>query len=260
MHPAIIRSLAAAGLSLGIVVSAAAAPPTTPTYNWTGFYIGGTAGGAWGSSDSSTSTTSIPGAEYDPTSLLAFNAAGIQSIKPRGFTGGFDAGYNRQPGSFVFGLEGDIESFRLEGSANSGPVLYPCCAPSTFMVTSDASTTWLATLRGRVGVAASNWLFFATGGAAFTTLHGNFSFSENFYGTSEAASVSGTKTGYTVGGGVEAGLWGRWTVKAEYLYVDFGSLSATGMDGVGILVFPQPFTHSIDLKANIARLGLNYRF
>src|SRR5208283_4222237 len=102
-------------------------------------------------------------------------------------------------------------------------------APSTFTVSSNASTTWLATARGRLGVAANNWLFFATGGAAFTNLGGNFAFNDNFPPPeAEAVSLSNTKTGYTVGGGIEAGLWGRWTAKAEYLYVDFGTVSGTG--------------------------------
>lgn len=235
------------------------APP--PPYSWTGFYIGGNAGGAWGSFDPSTSTVYNPLGSYDPSSVQAFNAAGSsQSIKPSGFTGGFEAGYNLQAGPIVFGVEGDIESFRLSGSATSGPVLYPCCAPTSFTVTSNASTSWLATVRGRVGVAANNWLFFATGGVAFTTLNGNFSFSETFYNSTEAVSLSNSKTGYTVGGGVEAGLWGGWTAKAEYLYVNFGTVSATGVDSGGTIPVPQTFTHSIDLKANIARVGLNYRF
>jgi outer membrane immunogenic protein len=234
------------------------APSYVAAYYWTGFYIGGNAGAAWGTFDPSTSTVYNPAGNYDLSSIQAFNAAGAQSIKPSGFTGGFEAGYNLQLGKFVFGLEGDIESFRLSGSATSGPVLYPCCAPNSFIVSSNASTSWLATARGRVGVAADNWLFFATGGAAFTTLNGNFSFSETFYGSTEAVSFANSKTGYTVGAGVEAGLWGNWTLKAEYLYVNLGTVSAIGINAAAGV--PQPFTNSIDLKANIARVGLNYRF
>jgi outer membrane immunogenic protein len=66
-----------------------------------------------------------------------------------------------------------------------------------------------------------------------------------------------------VGGGIEAGLSGAWTVKAEYLYVDFGSVSAVGLittPGLVALGSNNPFTHSVDLKAHILRLGLNYRF
>jgi outer membrane immunogenic protein len=258
MHRAIIRPLAAAGLSLSIVVSAAAAPPKMPTYNWTGFYIGGTAGGTWGSFNPTSSTVTVPVGEIN-ADVPAINAAGMQSIKPGGFTGGFEAGYNWQPSYLLFGLEGDIESFRLSGSASTGPVVYHG-GVGTFTLTSNASTDWLATARGRLGYVAGTWLFYATGGFAFTDLHGNFSFSETAFGGSEAASLSSSKTGYTVGGGVEASLSRQWSIKAEYLFVDFGTISALGTAAGGVLVPTYPFTHTMDLKANLARVGLNYHF
>jgi outer membrane immunogenic protein len=192
-------------------------------------------------------------------------AAGVQRISANGFTGGFEAGYNFQASNWVFGIEGDIESFHLSGNGISGPVVYLSAPPSTFTVISNASTSWLATARGRVGVATDNWLFIATGGAAFTNLKANFAFTDNFLappGAAESSSFSSNKTGYALGGGLEAGFWGHWSLKAEYLYIDFGQISAistnlTTSEGA----FPQnSFTHSIKLKANIARVGLNYHF
>ena len=241
------------------------APPVmVPAYNWSGFYIGATAGGAWGSFDPMTAVIFSPTGYFATTSTPAITAAGTQSIKPSGFTGGFEAGYNWQLSSLVVGVEGDVESFRLKGNSTSGPVLYPCCAPTAFVVSSSASTSWLATVRGRLGVAANNWLFFATGGAAFTNLSGNFAFSDTFATAAESGSVSNTKTGWTAGGGVEAGLWGNWSIKAEYLYVDFGRISANSTNLTAFtppIAFPtNVFTHSVDLKASIARLGVNYRF
>src|ERR1700744_3656773 len=176
-------------------------PPPAPVYSWTGFYIGGNAGGDWGSFDPQTSVVFSPIGYFAATSTPAITAAGSQSIKPSAFTGGFEAGYNRQFTNIVVGLEGDIESFRLKGSSTSGPVVYPCCAPTSFIVSSSASTSWLATVRGRLGVANNNWLFFVTGGAAFTNLSGNFAFSDNFAAAAESGSVSNTKAGFTAGGG-----------------------------------------------------------
>ncbi len=235
-------------------------PPPPPVASWTGFYVGGTAGGAWGRFATTSSTFNPGGGEFAPSSIAAFNAAGIQSIKPAGFTGGIEAGYNWQLGNVLLGVEGDLESFHLSGSANSGPLVYPCCAPSTFTVTSSARTNWLATVRGRLGYVAGDWLFFATGGAAFTTLHGTFGFSETFYGISELAPLSAAKSGYSVGGGVEAKLWSQWSAKVEYLHVDFGTVTTGSVAGAGILVIPLQFTHTIDLKADLVRLGLNYHF
>jgi outer membrane immunogenic protein len=233
-------------------------------YNWTGFYIGANAGGAWGTFDPSTAVVFSPTGYFATTSTPAITTAGAQVIKPNGFTGGFEAGVNWQAGNFVFGVEGDIESFRLSGNATSGPVLYPCCAPTSFTVMSNASTSWLATGRGRLGVAANNWLFYATGGVAFTNLNANFNFTDTFATAAESASISGTKVGWTAGGGIEAGLWQGWSVKAEYLYVDFGSVSVNSTNLTAFtppIAFPtNVFTHSVDLKASIARIGLNYRF
>lgn len=225
-------------------------------YNWTGFYVGGNAGGAWGSFDPTT-TTLVNGTYFLPSDVTQIGGAGAQSIKPNGFTGGFEAGYNWQWRNIVFGLEGDIESFRLSGSATSGSIGYISAPGTTFMVNSNASTSWLATARGRIGFAANNWLLFATGGAAFTNLSSNFSFTDTFAPASELVSFSNSRTGYTLGAGVELGLGGQWSAKAEYLYVDFGAVSATGF----LTNSPtQQLFHSADLKANIARVGINYRF
>jgi opacity protein-like surface antigen len=45
------------------------------------------------------------------------------------------------------------------------------------------------------------------------------------FGSPQAASFNTTKSGGTVGGGVEKRLWGGWTAKAEYLYVNLGSFN-----------------------------------
>jgi outer membrane immunogenic protein len=265
MHRTIITSLAAASLAVGIFASASAAPvkprpppPPAPYYNWSGFYVGGLAGGAWGTSNTTTSTSEVPGGEFAPPALAGFNAAGAQSIKPGAFIGGLEAGYNWQPSYLLFGLEGDIEWLHFNGSANTGPLPIIGTPGTFFAITSNASVSWLATARGRIGYAVNNWLFYVTGGAAFTTLHGNFVFAETLSGTTEAASIASSRVGYSIGGGVETYLWRQWSVKAEYLFVDFGSVSTTGI--LPVLPPQYTFTHTMDLKLNLARLGLNYHF
>jgi outer membrane immunogenic protein len=253
-------------ISLAFVGGASAADmyvKAPPPYSWTGFYVGGTAGTAWGSFDPTTSISFIPQPPgyFDPTSVPVVNAVGLQSIKATGFTGGLEAGYNLQAGNVVGGIEIDFGYLGLAGSAQ-GSGLYPCCAPTGFTINSSAHTDWLLTARPRLGIASNNWLYYVTGGVAVTNLNGNFTFSDNANSAMETGSIPSTKAGYTVGGGVEAALWRNWSVKAEYLYVDFGRLSTTSNNFTSTLVaFPAAeFSHSIDLKANIARVGLNYRF
>jgi outer membrane immunogenic protein len=255
----------------GMAVATAADLPTAkpapvfeaPAYNWTGFYLGGNLGGAWGSFDPSTSTVFSPIGYFATTSVPAINTVGGQSIKPAGFTGGAEGGYNWQTGNLVFGLEVDFGYLGLRGSA-SGRALYPCCVGTGFTVNSSAHTDWLLTARPRVGLAYNNLLFYATGGLAVTNLSSSFSFSDTFATAAASGSFSNTKTGYALGGGVEAGLWANWTVKAEYLYVNFGRVSTTSTNLTAFtppIAFPtNVYTHSADLTASLVRLGVNYRF
>jgi outer membrane immunogenic protein len=264
------RLLIGTAMSLAMVAGAAAAdlPPYTKApppavYSWTGFYVGGTAGAAWGSFDPTTSIAFIPQPPgyFDPSSVPVVNTVGLQSINPTGFTGGVEAGYNWQVSNVIFGVETDLEYLGLTGTAR-GSGLYPCCAPTGFTINSSARTDWLWTFRPRLGIASGSWLYYVTGGVAVTSLNGNFTFSDNANNAMETGSISSTKAGYTVGGGIEAALWGNWSVKAEYLYVDFGTVSTISSNFTSTLgAFPAAqFTHSIDLKANIARVGLNYKF
>ena len=256
-----VLAISAVSASAADMAVKAAPPVVASAYSWTGFYVGGNVGGGWGNSDPSTSTV-FNNTYFASINVPGVNAAGQQSNQPNGFVGGLQLGYNWQAGNFVLGLEGDINSFNLSGSASTTAVYAGAppggvCPASCFTINSSASTDWLATIRGRLGVAANNWLFYGTGGAAFTTLKGTFAFSDGGGVTESPVSLSNSKTGYTVGGGVEAGLSPKWTVKAEYLYVNFGTISATGT--LIAQTTGQPMFHSMDLKANIVRVGVNYK-
>jgi outer membrane immunogenic protein len=237
--------------------------PMMPVYTWTGAYIGLNAGGAFGDSEVATTTLSPPVSYFATTSVPAIAAAGAQTIKPNGFTGGGQIGYNWQASSVtVVGLEADFDYFGLRGSSTSGAV-YPCCAPTAFTITQSVKTDWLATFRARLGyLVTPNALLYVTGGGAVTDLKGTFGFTDTFAAANESASFSSTKLGWTVGGGVEWTLWSGWTAKAEYLFVSFPSASVTSnnLTTTGGPIPTQTFAHSADLDANIGRFGLNYRF
>ena len=120
-----------------------------PIYNWTGFYVGLNAGGAWNESNV-TSTVFSEGGYFADTSPAAIALAGNQNINKFGFTGGVTAGYNWQINNAVLGVETDFNYFGIKGSSTRTAV-YPCCVAHTFTVNSSKSTDWLWTLRGRVG-------------------------------------------------------------------------------------------------------------
>lgn len=241
------------------------APAMAPVYDWTGFYVGGNVGGQWGSADPTTSTVFSPTGYFATSSVPAVNTVGAQSVNSSSVTGGFTAGYNWQVNHAVLGLEGDINYFGFKGNAG-GTAVYPCCVASNFTINSQVSADWLATIRGRIGfLAAPAWLIYGTGGAAISEVKGNFNFTDTFVGgATESAAIRDTRVGWTAGVGTEYAFGGGWSLKAEYLYVDLGRVTATSTNLVafaGTTPFPSNvYTHSADIKSNIVRVGVNYKF
>src|SRR5262249_43739902 len=157
----------------------------------------------------------------------------------------------------------DDHLFPTDAAANIGPM----------SVTNEASSTWLATVRGRLGLAWDRLLVYGTGGVAFTDLRYTQTLSVVglpgvVSGPSAVAENTQTQTGVTVGGGAEYALWNNLSVRAEYLYAQFKGVSVAGsLQGVS---FPPPgapggpsntFTGSTgNLHDHIVRIGLNYKF
>jgi outer membrane immunogenic protein len=143
---------------------------------------------------------------------------------PNGPVGGLQAGYSVQTGSFVFGGETDLQL----GGADD------VFAPWKF------SNPWFGTLRARAGAALNNVLFYGTIGLAYGTLTAQ--------STLTGVTESRTHVGWAGGLGLEVGLTGNWSARAEYLYVDLSDrpYSLTGA------------RHG--LESSLLRLGVYYRF
>jgi outer membrane immunogenic protein len=232
-----------------------AAPMVAPVaaYNWTGCYIGANAGGAWGRSNVSETITAAGGAFTDPNHL-AVNAADSPTLNPNGFTGGGQTGCNWQTGKFVLGLETDFDYFGLSGSQTATGT-FPI-GGGTFTVTNSVKTNWLFTARPRLGYAIDTWLPYITGGLAVTQIKYATTYAD-VTGNTEAAGQSSTRTGWTIGGGLEHVFSQNWTAKIEYLYANFGSTATSGP------VLPsngQTFNHNVSLTSQIVRAGINYKF
>jgi outer membrane immunogenic protein len=254
------------GLSLGVasaadILAKSPPPPAAPVTNWTGFYIGANAGGAFGNEKVS-ATLNAP-APFLAVDTNAVSNAASPTLKPSGFTGGLEAGYNWQNGSWVFGGEADFDYLGLKASNNATqafPSTLPggAVGPPTVFFTSatSMSTDWLFTLRQRLGWANDNWLFFATGGLAV----GHDKFNQTIAlvaPTTVTTALSSTRVGWTIGAGAEYALNRSWSVKAEYLHVDLGSVSSTGTVAPPFAGLTLP--NSSRLTTEIARAGLNYR-
>jgi outer membrane immunogenic protein len=256
------------GLLLGTPALAAdmvvkAPPPApAPVATWTGWYVGLNAGGDWTTSRTSTTIGGSTVAPFfDPGALPLINALGVPTnLHASGFTGGVHGGYNYQIGRWLVGAEVDFESFR---SNPSNSVVGPGFAPGAiYTLNSSVSTNWLFTARPRVGIISNDWLLYGTGGLAVTRISGmwNFFTINGLPNSSENASVAANKVGWVVGGGIEKMLPGKWTIGAEYLYVNFGNISANSLAVTTGFTATNVFSHTADLNANIVRVRLSKSF
>jgi outer membrane immunogenic protein len=78
-----------------------------------------------------------------------------------------------------------------------------------------------------------------------------------------AGSASPTRSGWTIGGGVEWAFANNWSVKAEYLYLDFGTwsyISPNTSNAGGPAAPTFTFATNVRSREQIARIGVNYRF
>jgi outer membrane immunogenic protein len=239
---AIVTNISA-GLAADMAVKAPmAAPPTA--YNWTGWYAGLNVGGGWGDSKNNFTATFPPA-----------TPAGSDTTQMNGVIGGGQLGYNWQSGTWVFGLETDIQGAGLRGSNNTACSLAGCIVPGSTIADTE-KLTWFGTTRGRVGVTSGGWLAYVTGGAAYGGVSATGITNLPGVGTITVAKSS-TQTGWTVGGGIEASLTGKWTWKVEYLYMDLGTVNASA---------PDPFIAgatvggSAHFTDNILRAGVNTHF
>jgi outer membrane immunogenic protein len=189
-----------------------AAPPAyVPAFSWNGLYIGVNGGGGWGSSRS------------DLT----------QRTSTSGGTAGGTIGYNMQMGSWVLGLEAD-----MDWSDVGGRTTVNCPAGCT------TRNHWLNTDRGRVGYAFGHFLPYVTGGLAVGDVRVT---APGFAGTDP------TRVGWTAGAGVEYAITGPWSAKLEYLHVDLGRFNCGFSCGATA-------TDNVSFRDDLVRGGINYRF
>lgn len=258
-------SFAASGLALAADMAVKSSrpllPQPAPAYSWTGCYFGVSAGGHW-AHVSDPAAFSLNTYFGDPD---AANAAATwpNSLNPSGFAGGGQIGCNWQAPTtkFVFGFEGDIDG--LTGSASRNATFFENRGADHAVVGDSARDDWIATVRARAGLVFNQTLLYVTGGAAFSHWQTGHSFSDTAGPTTVSVTSTSTRSGWTVGGGLEYAFLNNWTARAEYLYADFGtfnnSLSGTCNNG---RCLPDIFivTHPERLTENIVRVGLNYQF
>jgi outer membrane immunogenic protein len=209
------------------------AAPAAAVYDWSGFYLGGQAGGVYGRNNVTT-----PGGELlNPISIHdgAFFAGG--------------GGYNFQSGNLVYGIDADFSGV-LGGRALSAR--QQTIAPGVF-AKSEADPKWLATVSGRLGFAADNWLLYVKGGGAWAKTDYKATVETGAGVELATQSAGATRSGWLVGAGIDY-AWNRnWVSRIEYNYIDFGTKR-------GDYTFVGLNAADYKSSAHLVKAGLAYKF
>jgi outer membrane immunogenic protein len=225
-----MKKLVVAGIAAAALYSAPALAADYPTkggpapvalFNWSGWYVGVNGG---------------YGKQTDP---VLFTDTGTQILnKPKGGMWGGQVGVNQQFGSFVVGLQGDLDA---TGFSDQNI----CPNPA---LTCVSKAKWISSVTGRAGMAFDHFLLYGKFGAAWLR--------DNFHTTVNSEAATWTTNGITYGGGAEWAFWDRLSLFVEYDHYDFHRASLEDFTPAGVGV-----EHiSVKSKDDVVKGGINYRF
>ena len=198
------------------------APPIA-NYDWSGFYVGGHVGYSRGNGYDTLSDPGPSAADSSFGSLF----------------GGMQFGYNYlHPSRLLVGIEGDIS---FPNYLDDGIV----SARTTPFSAVTEKLDFVSTVRGRVGYTLDHWLFYATGGFAWSQAR----FLEDSNSTGNEDKILRMRIGWALGAGAELAIAPGWTARLEYLYDRLGKAGSTFPSGTGY--------ESTTVDLNSVRVGLN---
>jgi outer membrane immunogenic protein len=252
------------------------APPPVAAYNWTGCYVGGNAGHIRSKGDVALRPS---GAFLDPFDI--FSDPLIQDPLKRsyatsgsGFLGGVQIGCNLQHDRLVLGLEVDFNRSSLKETTDAH--YDPIGLPSPLAVDLASRTEqvaksldWFSTGLARLGFALHDrFLVYGTGGVALARISSTTSVLFGPDGQLLAnlrfvGSDTRTRRAAVVGGGAEFAVTPNWSLKAEYLFMNFGAFGYETPQSGPVPFFTPAFTWATtggSTRVHFARVGLNYKF
>lgn len=231
-------ALATSAIAADMPMAVKARPVVAPISDWTGVYLGVSAGGVWGRDEWSSDETSPfrPGA-YDTS----------------GWTAGGLVGANLQVRNAVVGVEFDGNWADVTGSRTIGT---PFNGIPTNIRSIDNRIDWTAHARARLGYSFGNWLPFVAGGAAIANVRDNLNFIAPV--VVNGVTYSGytdtrTRVGFSIGGGIDFKVTPNVIVRGEYLYDNYGTNAGRP--------YQATFNNEVfTLDTHTARAALMYKF
>ncbi len=197
--------------------STAVAPSAAECPVWTGFYAGVFGGYKLGAVNPRLNVFNLTAND-----IREIEARGGSDFETSGAELGGLLGYNHQWNNWVLGAEVSGGYLWLRDSKFTGAFFSPD-GNQLFLGTSLKSH-YLITAGPRIGYALCRWLPYATGGLAV----GDIDFSQRLgaadYPFRARNSVSTTKAGWFVGGGLQYAITEHWSARAQYQYIDLGNV------------------------------------
>lgn len=192
-------------------------------FNWEGYYAGATIGYGFGETEQI----------YDRA-----GNHGPATLKPDGLSAALTIGANwMYSPHLLLGVEGDLGSLGVSQGT------------TTVFDGHNWSSHFggFATLRGRAGYVIDNTLLYGTAGLAVASIE-NISIGNT---APETAIEDGLNAGWVIGFGAEYAVNHNWTVKGEFLHMDFGKVEGKSANNEDF---------SFEDKVNVVRMGANYKF
>jgi outer membrane immunogenic protein len=230
------RALLASVFAFGTAVAPVSAG------NWSGFYIGGHVGGAFGDVEVTGVSEGTNFVQYAPVSVFEFD--------PDGVVGGGQLGFNFQWAQWVLGAEATIAGLDFDEA-----LVNPNDSDDTLSV----EVEWLATAAARLGFSWGASMLYAKGGYATGDVNHRYEDAgggpTGFYNTNE------THHGFVAGAGLEHQISDNVSAGIEYNYIDLGETDhsavavATGGGAVG-----GPIVADVDAQIHSVTARLNWHF
>ncbi len=233
----LLASASALAIASGSAYAADKAPAPFPGALWAGPYAGlnlGLARHDWA---------------WFETGIL-FNGQSSPWVDSQtGFTFGGQLGYNWQRGSYVYGVEADLNWLGVNKSQ-----IFSFLITDPDVITFTTSINWLATFRGRMGLAVDATLVYVTAGLAVANVRNGWTDTGYWDGIARSVGGSNTRLGWTAGVGVEHMFARNWTARLEARYTDLGRSSVDWTSGG--TTYTTSFTNSLwEVRA-----GFNYKW
>ncbi len=240
-----VLSVSAQAADLPSRVKATTPLSAAPVFSWTGFYAGGNIGAGWKRTAQylPAQTFLLLGVSYTfPASAVDGGFSNASSA----YIGGLQAGYDHQMGSWVFGVQANVEATGMNVRS---------AWPKNLSEKVSSKAKAVGSFTGRVGYAIQpSLLVYAKGGLGWSRI----SYLDIYHDPTYFYSVKGSAThwGWTVGAGLEYALTSNLSTFIEYNHADYGSKNVRMRDSDQQNSWLFNYSNRIDT----VMVGVNYRF